>query len=367
MLPASLGQHPVVFAGELSDAVGMGAHGLLLPVRGGSAIAALTGQAPAANSSTSPSVNCQYAHGRDGGRYMTFCISPGCGYRSSISILGGDAMRTSVRASATDLRALAGIVSQDRPDVPPEEGLPPSLLADLMRQIRCDILTFFGMDSGRRAYWFAQDIPPIDTDGYEDLDRPEWKHYWDCQPCSYPDRSGDLRSIVTIADFYSARQWHATGMYHDLYRPTGREHYIQLCLPEGLGRTPGSGQTVRLVLYRGPGPDFSERDRAVLTLLRPHLHQAYLDAERRRQPARLTPRQWELLRRLAAGHTNGQIARRLACRKEPCASTCRTSTAGCRCQAARPRSPRVPRPAAVGGGAANTTRQRGPGRRPTRR
>ena len=37
-------------------------------------------------------------------------------------------MRTSVRASATDLRALAGIVSQDRPDVPPEEGVPPSLL-----------------------------------------------------------------------------------------------------------------------------------------------------------------------------------------------------------------------------------------------
>jgi DNA-binding NarL/FixJ family response regulator len=50
----------------------------------------------------------------------------------------------------------------------------------------------------------------------------------------------------------------------------------------------------------------------VLTLLRPHLHQAFLDAERRRHPApRLTPRQWELLRLLAAGHTNAQIARRL--------------------------------------------------------
>ncbi|HEY2503240.1 MAG TPA: hypothetical protein VGI68_17985 [Mycobacterium sp.] len=30
------------------------------------------------------------------------------------------------------------------------------------------------------------------------------------------------------------------------------------------------------------GPDFSERDRALLTLIRPHLHRAYLDAERRR-------------------------------------------------------------------------------------
>ena len=29
----------------------------------------------------------------------------------------------------------------------------------------------------------------------------------------YPDRTGDLRSVVKIADFYSARQWHSTGMY----------------------------------------------------------------------------------------------------------------------------------------------------------
>jgi DNA-binding NarL/FixJ family response regulator len=70
---------------------------------------------------------------------------------------------------------------------------------------------------------------------------------------------------------------------------------------------------VRLVLSRGPGPDFSDRDRALLTLLRPHLHQAYLDAERRRQGTpELTRRQWELLRLVAAGHTNGQIARRLS-------------------------------------------------------
>ena len=92
----------------------------------------------------------------------------------------------------------------------------------------------------------------------------------------------------------------------------GIEHEIQLCLPEASGQTPGPGRTVRLVLYRGPGSDFSERDRALLVLLRPHLHQAYLDTERRRDPVpRLTLRQRELLRLLAAGYTNTQIARRL--------------------------------------------------------
>jgi DNA-binding CsgD family transcriptional regulator len=220
-------------------------------------------------------------------------------------------MTAPVRASGRDLRALAGIVSDQRDDLP-AVGLPPSLLADLMSQIRCDALDFQGFDSGRQEEWFVQRAPASnDWDGGA-FDRAHWEHYWDCKPCSYPDRSGDLRSIVKIADFYSARQWRSTGMYCDLYRPRGVEHELQLCLPEAPGQTAGPGRTVRLYLLRGPGQDFSERDRALLVLLRPHLHQAYLDAERRRRGSpQLTPRHWDVLRLLAAGHTNAQIARRL--------------------------------------------------------
>jgi DNA-binding CsgD family transcriptional regulator len=102
-------------------------------------------------------------------------------------------------------------------------------------------------------------------------------------------------------------------MYTDSQRPLGREHCLMVCLPEApQGTTATSEQHVRLYFIRGPGPDFSDRDRAVLTLLRPHLHQAYRAAEQRRHPVpRLTRRQNELLRLLAAGHTNSQIARQL--------------------------------------------------------
>jgi DNA-binding NarL/FixJ family response regulator len=101
-------------------------------------------------------------------------------------------------------------------------------------------------------------------------------------------------------------------MYSDVFRPQGLEHDLQLCLPGPGGRAAGPGRTLRLSFWRGPGADFSERDRALLVLLRPHLHQAYLDAERRRHPVpELTARHWDLLRLLAAGHTNAQIARRL--------------------------------------------------------
>lgn len=223
----------------------------------------------------------------------------------------GDLMGSSLSLSDLDLRALAGIVTETRTDIP-AQGLPPSLLDDLMRQIPCDELTVAGFDSHRRTWWLAQAGSGEDEAPDEDADSTHWEHYWDCAPCSYPDRSADLRSVLTIADFYSARQWHATGMYTDYYHPLGIEHELTLCMPAGTPGTHGPGRTLRLFLFRGPGRDFSERDRAVLTLLRPHLHQAYLEAERLRHPApRLTPRQWQLLRLLAAGHTNVQIARRL--------------------------------------------------------
>jgi DNA-binding NarL/FixJ family response regulator len=78
--------------------------------------------------------------------------------------------------------------------------------------------------------------------------------------------------------------------------------------PEPPARTAGPGRHLQLYLNRGPGADFSERDRAALTLLLPHLQEAYLDAERRRRPVpRLTARHWDLLRLLA----DTQIARHL--------------------------------------------------------
>jgi len=223
-----------------------------------------------------------------------------------------------VTASESDVRALAAIVSADRPDLPPDEGLPPSLLADLTRQIRCDVIAFAGFDSARQETWSCQLMP----DGGEVVVAAaapvNWENYWHCQSCSYPDRTGDLRGVVTIADFYTARQWRGVGSRCGINRPMGFDRALMLTLPatrdlaETRDLADGPGRTMRLFFFRGSGPDFSERDRAVLTLLRPHLHQAFRDAERRRHPVpRLTPRQRELLRLLAAGCTNTQIARRL--------------------------------------------------------
>jgi DNA-binding NarL/FixJ family response regulator len=96
-------------------------------------------------------------------------------------------------------------------------------------------------------------------------------------------------------------------MYRDCFRVEGVERLLTMCLP---GR---SGSVLRLMFFRGREPDFSTRDRGLVSLLRPHLAQAFRDHSRRRSGRPdLTARQWQLLRLVAAGHTNGQIGRRLS-------------------------------------------------------
>jgi len=64
-------------------------------------------------------------------------------------------MSSSATPSERDLRTLAGIVSDHRSDFP-KDGLPLSLLAELMGQIRCDLIAFHGYDSGRQQTLFLQ-------------------------------------------------------------------------------------------------------------------------------------------------------------------------------------------------------------------
>jgi len=193
------------------------------------------------------------------------------------------------------------------------------------------LLSLDSWDSGRQMCWFSQEIPSGDAAiDWEPTDQVFWENYWDCRHCSYAARTGDQRSVIKCSDFYSVRQWHSTAMYTDRDRLLGLEHCLMVCLPRALPPTAGPGRYVRLTLGRGPGADFSERDRAVLTLLGPHLDQAYLACEQRRHPvALLTPRQNDLLRLVAAGHTNTQIARHLGISQGTVRTHLETSTNGC--------------------------------------
>jgi DNA-binding CsgD family transcriptional regulator len=201
-----------------------------------------------------------------------------------------------------DLRRLLAVVDAARSGEA-EAGLPDGVLSYARELVDCDFISFVEFDPVRQRDYLEQSVP---YEGVESGLALFWQLYWDCAHCCYPDRSGDLLSVTTVSDFYTRRQFHSIGMYTDYFAPAGIEADAMICL------SAPSGHNRRLLFFRGAGPDFDGRDRLLLSLLRPHLNELYQELARRRHAVpELTSRQWELLRLLAAGHTNADIAREL--------------------------------------------------------
>lgn len=210
-----------------------------------------------------------------------------------------------------DLRRLLTVIDACR-SAEAAEGLPAIALETLRALVCCDAVSFLELSSAQQHAYLGQSYP---TDNPEDDDRLFWRHYWDCAPCCYPDRSGDLLSVTTISDFYTRRQFHNTGMYADVLGPdVEAEAMVCLSAPPGRSR--------RLIFFRGPGPDFDGRDRLLLSLLRPHLNEAYQELARRRAhrastdipamgtvaPARIRPQQHRDRPRTRGVHAHGPKA-----------------------------------------------------------
>jgi DNA-binding CsgD family transcriptional regulator len=84
---------------------------------------------------------------------------------------------------------------------------------------------------------------------------------------------GDVPA-ARISDFLTRAAYRETGLYREIFRKGGVEFQMGCTLP-----SPSAKVTVTLTHNRS-GRDFSEEDRLTLNLLRPHLFQAYRNAER---------------------------------------------------------------------------------------
>lgn len=125
------------------------------------------------------------------------------------------------------------------------------------------------------------------------------------EPCTYPERTGDLLTPVRWSDFYTRAQLRNTAHYTDYRRPDGIEHGLHLAIPAPAG-------IVRKVsLWRGPGREFSERDRLVLQLLRPHLWELHQARLHRTDLPKLTGRERQVLHLVDGGLGNTEIAHEL--------------------------------------------------------
>jgi len=141
----------------------------------------------------------------------------------------------------------------------------------LQQLVPADICVYNECDPARRRIKFI--VEPIERDlpdapklwAVHMHDHPFLK-YWHG---AFAERS--LHRVVTLSDFVSRRQWRNRGLYTEFYRPNRIEHMMGVRLP-----APGSLEFYITILR--DGSDFGERDRAVLSLLRPHLVAAYENA-----------------------------------------------------------------------------------------
>lgn len=194
----------------------------------------------------------------------------------------------------------------------PGPGLPWALFDGLRALLGRDTLVAYQVYAPLRLRWeFEQAIeaaevrecwPDVETAAPDD---PYFDWWWADAMCSYPQRSGDLHSILQTTDFYPT-------MRENRNRPIRTEVNPDLLSTMALSLPAPPGLVRRITFGRREWPGFDERDRQVAALLRPHVQEIWLDAESRRASIpHLTPREWEVLALTAAGLSHAEIAARL--------------------------------------------------------
>lgn len=113
-------------------------------------------------------------------------------------------------------------------------------------------------------------------DGETAPDEVYWELRHEYPTCHHQDVTGDFRAYK-LSDFVTRRELRRSRLYTDWFRPVGVEHELNV----GLDSPPW--HTKVFLFDRCGSRDFTERDRAVLDALRPHLAQLYAAAQTKRR------------------------------------------------------------------------------------
>ena len=221
----------------------------------------------------------------------------------------GEAMTTTTLPD-TDLHALFTLLEDVRRD-DPGEVVPWALLEGLARLIRADSVQWTELD------WVRECM--VEHQGMEGGERDEvvkfvkndetatfFRACRNFRECIAPQLMAPTRRATQISDFYTDREYLNTEAWAEYFQTGPVRSSLNVRLPS----VPGHAR--RVVFMRSTFTRFADRDVMLLTLARPHLHEIYLDAERRRHGVpKLTAREWEVLQFAGEGLPNAAIARRL--------------------------------------------------------
>ena len=187
------------------------------------------------------------------------------------------------------------------------------------------------LDAYRQAVLRVRELVPCQEIGYNEVDAgtgeifmilepPESvlpglhqafaRHVEDHPVIRHHRESGD-GSARAISDFLSEEEFHQTGIYREVYALMGAEDQLSFILP-----SPPS-VIVGIAMNRAER-SFSERDKEIIELVRPHLSQSFRDAQMRERidplsstrlrGLGLTEREAEVMRLVVDGRSAGEIA-----------------------------------------------------------
>ena len=211
-----------------------------------------------------------------------------------------------LQTQETTLRRIVDVIDAGAPATAMSGRLSAPVLHSLAALVPCQSVAFCDLEVDTSTYYAADDLDNGDVTYLpaprSDPDDPFWRHYRSSVFCSYPTASGDDRSVTLRSDFLSTREWKQTPMYVDFFRADGISFELMCPLP-----TVG-GRSKRVLFFRSGSYDFTEQDRFALALLRPHLVEMVGRRSLGDPATSLTTRQRELMRLVADGFTNAEIA-----------------------------------------------------------
>jgi DNA-binding CsgD family transcriptional regulator len=190
------------------------------------------------------------------------------------------------------------------------------------------------LDAYRRAVLRVQELVPCDAIGYNEVDEEAGLLFMVIDPpearlpgvdrtfgrlahqhpvISHHAETGD-ESAHAISDFLSAEEFHALELYREIYAKMGAEDQLSFILPSPPGVVVG-------IAMNRPERGFSETERELVELVRPHLSQAFRDAQLRERTdplsdtslssLGLTGREAEVMRLVVDGRSATEVAEEL--------------------------------------------------------
>ena len=148
-------------------------------------------------------------------------------------------------------------------------SFPEQVIPEILKVLPSDFTTYRLLDSptaiSRSRVWPAGSHDPKH---YEQAFGRHWREH---PVLNHHLKSGDGQA-VKVSDFVTQRQFRQLGIYQEVYRLVGVEDMLAMVL-----RVPVPGG-IGVALHRDR-PNFSELDREMAEMLRPHLTQAYINAK----------------------------------------------------------------------------------------